>query len=534
MSRQRLITLLLFVITIHTHGQLLQTYTIELSTLNSGGDGVPLWLQSLQEGRWNQKDGSQSLASFSPRYSYKPNDNWQLLATGEIDYNRSVDNLRLHSAAINITYKFLKLSIGRHTFAPIFDHSNNSSGSYLYGNNARPLDRITAGIPQYTSLWGRLKHLEIRGGISHARLDDNFENWSHRSVLLHEKYFYLRFNAGHIKPYAGLNHSALLGGYRSDGTKIPIDYWKSFFAKSSDKIGGGDATNAAGAHMGLYDFGLYLTNKAGSFHVYYQAPFADRSGMKLFVRNIDQIAGISWFPSNGHFLNNLTIEWSSTSNQSGNGMPDALITFDNGDTEMIVDYQLDSQTFREELMTKLGVENPETYTKEMVSEYLKDNYNHGNEFGGRDGYMNNGTYPAGWTNAGYIMGSPLNLTQYQLSHVENTTADGDVGDMLIINDRYKAIHIGANGALNDRFSWHIKITFSRNYGSYYQEYPGRYTWVQTLNYFFKGGVNQTYTQLGFLWQPKNIKNLTLSADTGCDYGGILKNYGARIGLHLNF
>ncbi|MGQ1946392.1 capsule assembly Wzi family protein [Geofilum sp. OHC36d9] len=532
MSIRTLTTLLLFFITIYTRSQLLQNYTLEIAALNSGGDGVPLWLQSLEEGRWNQKDGSQRLVSFCPKYSYKPNTNWLLSAAGEINYNRNVDNLRLHRATLHIQYKFLKISIGRHTFAPIFDQPNNGSGSYLYGNNSRPINRITIGIPQYTALPGRLNNLEIRGGISHGRLDDHFESWSHQSVILHEKYFYLRFNAGRIKPYAGLNHSALLGGYRTDGTKIPIDYWKSFFAKSSDKIGGGDATNAAGAHMGLYDFGFYMENQAGSFHIYYQPPFADKSGMNLFARNKDQIAGISWTPAKSRFLRNLTIEWVNTAHQSGNGMPDAIITLNNGVTQTIIAYQLDDPTFRENLMTNLGVENPETYTKEMVSQYLQNNFNHGNQFGGRDGYMNNGTYPAGWTNAGYIMGSPLNLTQYQLSGIKNTTTNA--GDMLIINDRYKAIHAGANGIFNSHFAWHVKITYSHNYGSYYQQYPGRYTWQETSNYFFKNGVNQLYTQLGFLWQPKNIKYLTLSADTGCDYGEILNNYGARIGLHLNF
>jgi len=534
MSLRALTTLLFIFATIYSHSQLLQEYTLEVATLNANGDGIPLWLQSLEEGRWHQKDASQRLAAFRTRYSYKPNANWLLSAAGEIDYNRSVENLRLHRAALYIEYRFLKLSIGRQTFAPIFDQPNNGTGSYLYGNNDRPITRITAGIPKYTAFPGRLNRLEIRGGISHGKLDDQFESWSHRNVLLHEKYFYLRFNAGRIKPYAGLNHSALLGGYRDDGTKIPIDYWKSFFAKSSDKIGGGDATNAAGAHMGLYDFGFYIHNRAGFFQIYYQAPFADNSGMNLFVRNKDQIAGISWNPTKNRFLTNLTVEWINTTHQSGNGMPDAIVTLSDNSTQTIIAYQLNDPTFRENLMTSLGVENPETYTKEMVSQYLEDNFNYGNKFGGRDGYMSNGTYPAGWTNEGYIMGSPLNLTQYQLSHINNATAEGNSGDMLIINDRYKAIHTGASGILNTRISWRMKITISRNYGSYYQEYPGRYTWQKTPNYFFENGINQLYTQIGFLWQPKNIKYLTLSADAGYDYGEILKSYGVRIGLHLNY
>lgn len=507
--------------------------SIFTSLLNSGGDGVPLWLHGRQQGRWDQVEKTQWVNTLQSSFTYRPTSDWDLQASVEVDYQPVNNEAYFHTAQISAQYKFLSLRIGRHLFNPLIEESNLGSGSYLFGDNYRPLLRVTAGIPNYTPLPFFLKRFEVKGEISHGRLSDQWHGWSHESELLHEKYAYLRASLGRVKPYVGLSHSAIMGGYYSDGSSIPIDFWKSFMAKGSEKIGGGDATNAAGAHMGLYDVGAYLTTpNNGDFHFYYQAPFSDSSGMWFLIRNIDQVFGINWTLSKASLLNSVTLEWISTSHQSGNGMPDALIAFDEGKPELVVSFQLDDPLYRKELMTRLGVENPESYSKDEISSYLQKHFNNSNRFGGRDGYMSNGVYPSGWTYYGDIMGSPLNLTQYQLRHKNPEL--GTYTRNLIVNDRYKAIHLGASGRMTSFLAWSLKATFSKNYGSYFQEYPGRYTWDRTENYFFEDGLRQAYLMIGGRWNPKKITSLSINAEFGLDLGEIFNNHGAKIGVNYAF
>jgi len=507
--------------------------SITTSLMNSGGDGVPLWLHGRQQGRWDQMDKTQWVNIVHSSFSYMPTSDWNFNASVELDYQPLNSEIYFHTAQISTQYKFLSLRVGRHLFDPLFGEVNLGSGSYLFGDNYRPLFRVTAGIPNYTPLPLFLKRIEVRGEISHAKLDDHWEKWSHNNELLHEKYAYLRVNLGRAKPYVGISHSAIMGGYYSNGSSIPIDFWKSFMAKGSEKLGGGEATNAAGAHMGLYDVGAYLTTpNKGDFHFYYQAPFSDSSGMWFLIRNIDQVFGVNWTLPKASFLNNITLEWISTSHQSGNGMPDALLTFDEGGSELIVSFQLDDPDYRKNLMTRLGVDNPGSYSKNEISEYLKEHFNNGNPFGGRDGYMSNGTYPSGWTYYGDVMGSPLNLTQHQLRH--KNAELGTYTRNLIVNDRYKAIHFGVSGRITPFLEWNFKATFSKNYGSYFQEYPGRYTWSRTPNYFFDEGLRQTYLMIGTKWNPEELTSLVINTELGLDIGEIFNSYGAKIGVKYAF
>jgi hypothetical protein len=503
---------------------------VSAEAMAASGELSPLWLYARQQGRWGMGAGAQFLGSGFVGAHYAPDESFSMSFNAEANYNREVADLYLHNYSLEVRWHALGLSIGRHLFSPVFEKGYKGHGSYLFGDNARPVDRLTVGIPAYTKLPGVFNRIEIKGEVSHGLLNDEREGMVmfHKEVLLHEKYAYIRWDGGRWKPYVGLNHSAFLGGYKTNGDKVPIDYWRSIMAKSSDKIGGGDATNAAGAHMGLFDFGLYLNSEAGQFRFYYQAPFSDGSGMKLFTRNRDQILGLTWKLASEGFLHHVSMEWINTAYQSGNGMPDARVTYGDGSQDLIVAYYLDDPVYREGLMTRLGVDNPGSYSKHQVSEYLQDNYNNGNRFGGRDGYMSNGVYPAGWSHYGMVMGSPLNLTSEQLSHLNAPL--GSYQSNLIVNDRFKAIHVGADGRLTKSLEWDVMLTLSRNYGSYFQQYPGRYTWNETANYFFKGGRGQFYSRLGVGWTLPTTQSLVLKGAVAIDVGELSDTSGMQLGL----
>ncbi len=511
------------------------------SFLHGVGDSAPLWFYARQEGRWHNSEKSQFLSTLSGRYFYRPFSNLQLSAKAEIDYNNEFDKLYLHTGYLSANWHFAELRVGRHTFDPIFEKSYQGQGSFLFGDNSRPVTRITVSLPRYTSLPFSLNKIQVKGGISHGWLNDKNEYLHHNKVLLHEKYAYIRWN-GHIwKPYAGLNHSALLGGYYySAGSytkeKIPVDFIATFFGSESSKIGGGEETNAAGGHMGLYDIGFYKIVPYGSFRFYFQLPFSDASGMKKpFIRNKDQIIGINWQSASSSYLSNITIEWAKTSYQSGNGTPDAMVIWPDGSgRELIVTFMLDDEAFRNNLMKKLsGNDIYIEYTKEEVVNYLRDRFNRGKPFGGRDGYMNNGMYPAGWSYYDMIMGSPLSLSYRQLNHLKNEQI-GNYRRVNILNDRYKAIHIGARGDLNLNFTWEAMLTYSLNYGSYYQQYSGRYTWDELEDYFFKGGKKQLYSMIGLSWKQQYLTNLELKAKIAVDNGEIYRSKGIKFEAYWFF
>lgn len=489
------------------------------------GDQAPLWMFARQQGRWNPIEKSQVLS-----YGYvglkKSGKKWSFGTEVELDYSSGNKQVYLHTANLGTSWKFIQLKVGRHRFAPIFESNYLGSGPYLFGDNSRPVDRITIGIPEFTKLFFPLGRIEVRGEISHGRLDDGNGFYNHKSLLLHEKYAYIRWDGGNWLPYVGLSHSVFMGGYNVIGRKVPIDYWKSFFARSSEKIGGGDATNAAGAHMGLYDFGFYRKCPKKEVRVYYQIPFSDKSGMLFWKRNVDQIAGFNFTIKKRGWIENFTIEWISTSHQTGNSLPDVMAFYPDGTSEILPSTIL-LQRDLDELMAKLGQTQEHPYTIEEVTKYLQDEFNKGRLTGGRDGYLNNGEYPAGWTYHGLIMGSPLNLTIDQLKL--NNLELGEYKNNFIVNDRVKAIHFGGRGSLTEKVKWSGMFTYSVNYGSYYNQYPGRYTWYETPDYYFKGGLKQVYTMLGAKWSPDRLPDFEFSGNLSLDIGEIFTSFGIKLG-----
>jgi len=510
---------------------------IESDIFLSSESPAPLWFTARQEGRWGLKENAQFLTIAQVSFN-KGLKRWNFLADIELDYNTEIGKCYFHHGYLKIDWRFLNLTIGRHLFSPIFSKEYSGSGSYLYGDNFRPIDRITCGIPEYIKVPFTFGLLEIKGGLTHGRLDDtngNFMtisdiNYFHKEILLHEKFVYGRLNIGKINPYFGLNHSVFMGGYNEYGVKIPIDYWNSFIAKGSEKIGGGDATNAAGAHMGLYDFGFYMYFDFADIQLYYQKPFADGSGMNIAnfsnfsSRNRDQIIGLNFNFHKIKWIKNLTVEWLNTKYQSGEGTPDPIV---NGKIILRQDLRNMSSAELTDFSTTLGVEN-EGFTIDELWNYIKKEFNNGFEFGGRDGYLNNYSYQGGWTYYGMIMSSPLNLTRDQLLNLNANL--GVYQRNYIINDRYRALHLGAKGKIIENLFWKTMLTYSVNFGSYYNEYPGRYTWERTDNYYFDGGLNQFYSMIGFEWILKKCSKITIKCDFALDKGEIFNTFGTKFGI----
>jgi len=494
------------------------TGNASVEALIHSGDLPPLWQTALQEGRWHNTGGSQLLSTAYAGMEWPVGDDLSLTGQAEIDHSTGLDKTYLHTGWLGIQWKSFSLKGGKHAFAPIFREPNMGTGSYLFGYNHRPFTRVTLELKNYTPVPLTEGRIEVRGGISQGWLTDQPVRGD---VLLHEKYGYIRWDGGQWKPYAGLNHSAQFGGERS-GEDIPVDFWATFRAGGSSRIGGGEETNAAGGHMGLFDFGTYFESDGhGTFHLYYQIPFSDGSGMHFWHENTDLVLGVDWKPKKTGWLNRVTLEWIKTTYQSGNGMPDPIV-----DGEMIFPDQVDDRNAF--VSEHFGIDYDRTLSLETFKGILEDEVNQGNDFGGRDGYMNNGMYPDSWIRHGHVMGSPLNLTRQQLlaAHPGMSFERRES----IKNDRFRGVHLGLEGKILPRLKWTSRLTYTKNYGTYYEQYPGRYTWNEVADYWFKGGRNQWYTMLGFSWNPARYKGWEFWSRVAFDGGEIYQSTGFQLGV----
>ncbi len=442
----------------------------------------------------------------------------------------------LHEAYINTNiYNIINICIGKQAFSPISYNDNLTTGGFMRNANARPIPRVQIGMFKYVPVKILNNAIEIKGGLSHGILNDNrTETGKYNSadnVQVHEKWFYVRLGGEKaIKPYLGLFHAALLGGKRSNGTKILIDYWATFLGSGSNKLGGGEATNAAGAHDGFWDFGINYINEKADIHFYIQKPYADKTGLMLYnLRNKDYKIGILANIKDSKLINKFSIELIKTDVQSGYGLPDPL--YPNSNTIIwlrndVKKYNNDYDVF----MLNVFGEVTQGYDYYKTKTYLEQNYNHGHRYGERDDYNNNGTYYNAWTYDGLTMGLPLYHTQWQSKKYAQNWESNDY--VVFSNNRIKGIHIGLEGELLNGLKYLLKSTYTQNLGTYGEEFVRRYSWKEDPNFYYKGGKNEIYTYLNLNYISKKWKYLTLNTSFAYDAGDLYHSFGWQIGVDI--
>ncbi len=430
----------------------------------------------------------------------------------------------VQEAFLRMKVWWFDVSGGMEAYSPVAYDDDLTSGMFLMSSNARPVPRVTAGIFDYLPLGFTNDWLEIRGGMSQGFLWDNRGEKGNSNVLLHEKWVFFRLGNVKWKPYGGVVHSALFGGTKPNGEKIPIDFWATFLARGSNKIGGGEETNVAGAHMGLWDFGLYFPVDEGwQGQFYYQKPFADGSGMKIkkICKN-DFYLGLLIKSKDKTALSGFSVEFIKTSRQSGPGTPDPY-----DPVEKHIVFIKDIDDVDGYMMERFGIET-DGWGHHALRLFLEDEWNHGYEFGGRDDYMNNGLYYAGWTYHGMSMGLPLYHTVGQVGQYAPDWEPQNGG--VFINNRVNGFNMGVEGWLNENLFYRFKGTYTNNKGNYGEEFYGRYSWDKASDYFFDENKNQFYTGLEINWQLKKNIPLTLTGVLGYDFGELYHSFGGRLGV----
>ncbi|SMO50817.1 Capsule assembly protein Wzi [Saccharicrinis carchari] len=446
-------------------------------------------------------------------------------------FKHQLDKSFLHEAYVKgEAWEYIGFFVGKYAFTPLSYNDELTIGGFFMNSNARPIPRATIGLFDYFPLHFLNDRIEIKGGISQGILNDNrTDQGKSNSVdrpLLHEKWAYMRLGKARWQPYMGLSHSAIFGGARINGKKIPIDFWPTFTAQGSEKIGGGEATNAAGAHEGFWDFGIYANTQWARLHFYVQKPFADGSGMKIYRgNNRDYKIGLLSNVTNGTWLRNLSIEVFKTDYQSGQGIPDPLYPSGSASQGIIwLDEIPDYDAFMQE---NFGVQQT-GWNKQKVLKYLQDKLNQGNKYGGRDDYNNNGSYYNGWTYHQQSMGMPLYHTFWQAGAYAPEWKPNN--SVVFMNNRIKGFHVGLHGAVSENITYLLKATYTYNKGAYPEQYIRRYSWEEDPDFFYKGGKKQTYTYLSLNYTHPKWNCFSLSGSVSFDGGALYNAWGGSLGI----
>ncbi|MGV8829082.1 MAG: capsule assembly Wzi family protein [Breznakibacter sp.] len=490
----------------------------------------PLWNYANQWGIYSAFDKNESVLVMRAKYRIVNHHDFSLEAGVAGVAKGLFDDGFLHEGYLKGGWKMLELQAGLMAYTPIEVNDRLTSGSFLMSSNARPIPRVGIGIFNYYALPFTGKRVAIRGGIYQGWPMDDANPKSTRDVLLHEKFAYVRWNRSKLKPYAGLTHSAFYGGTLPDGKKIEIDFWATFRAAGSANVGGGEATNAAGAHLGLWDFGLDYDGADYFMKLYYQKPFADASGMRLVNgRNRDHVLGLYCDYRAKKLLSAWSLEWVKTDYQSGSGLADPL---DPETGQGLWPGTITDANCSEWMANRFPGVETNGWDVDDVYEFLKHEWNHGQPYGGRDTYMNNGMYWQGWTHKGLSTGTPL-LHTAQMARAY--APDGVfVEKMNFVNNRVVALHVGGEGYFNDRLSYRLKYTCSWNKGSYVGTYVDHYSWQLTPDYFFDDTKVEHYTFYRMDYRVGVRRKLTFFGSVAYDFGELYRSLGGHLGVKFDF
>ena len=371
-------------------------------------------------------------------------------------------------ASINNNNNNYQFKVGR-WIDSLTNESMLSTGSLLISKNALPVTKLSLRTNEYKKFSIFNFQFSMKAGISHGWMSK--EKYV-KAPLLHEKFLYVNKNLKNQMTFrVGLVHEAMWGGETEKHGKQPHsikDYLRVLtFSPGSKSSLIQEQTNTLGNHLGVWDIVFTKIKKKIEFKLYYQHPFEDGSGayqhffdelkaLRFPSKSFDGLFGIELINNNSKLFNILLYEYLNTMNQSG---PEAA--------------------------------SDSTY--------------------GWDNYYNHYIYQSGWVNNGRVIANPLFTLGSNLNHYSNSN--------YVINNRIKAHHIGILGNLFKKIEYKFLLTYSKNYGIFYDQ--SRF-YSEDKIYNFNRGLKQVSSL--FELKFKNVwKNIDLQISYAVDRGELLDN-----------
>ena len=376
-----------------------------------------------------------------------------------------------------VRWKSIELAAGRWRQLTGLGDSTLSSGFINGSGNALPIPKIQLATLGYVPLGFTKRFVAINAGYVHGWFTGAYIQGSY----LHQKYVYLRLGkpASRMKVYLGVNHEVQWGGQADylKGMPVAIDgklpsqfkyYHNVVLGTRPDYWQTGDYTSFDGAYwfgngLGSQDIGVELATPTGTWLLYHQHIYEDLSGL-LWQNAPDGLTGLSWHRNLGAspgWLNRVVVEFLSTMDQSGP-------TFD-----------LPNSSYQ-----------------------------------GDDNYFNHGQYIQGWSYLGRTIGTPFIMPQ---SDVQPTAK----GNVFFPDNRVQMGYLGASGQAGKTLNWIIRLSYSRNYGTYSNPYLVAYGQFSAL--------------ASVQWRLPRLVKTQLTASLAIDQGQLLRNtVGGFVGLRKNW
>ena len=409
-------------------------YTAEIGTIISSNGEIPFWLRANQYG---------IVPNHSPIFTVRGSvsSDYKKAITKEDQYRLSkfdwgyglniVGNVGkenqflIPEAYIKAKYGAFEIYAGRRKEVFGLVDSTLSSGSYIWSGNALPMPKVQISTPNFVPLGFTKGFLSFKGNYAHGWFENSRTDV--KNFYLHQKSLYFKLGKPDWKFhfYGGFNHQVQWGGelmypdpkniYAISG-KIGSsfnDYLNVVTGRSlggtgdTTKNGLNDATNRSGNHLGTLDFGFDINTDNLLILCYRQSIYDD--GSLYYLANIaDGLNGISIFvkgASNSKInIQKIFVEYLDTTNQSG------ITTSDNTNSRLR----------------------------------------------GEDNYFNNSVYRNGWT---------YNKTSIGTAFVNNISVTNP-SNIYFDNSRVQAFYLGLKGLISENINTEIKISTSKNWGTY--------------------------------------------------------------------
>lgn len=470
-------TFLLLVITVGAQDTLM-TYRVEVLGMASKGTYAPIWMTANRHGLLNTAPQA-ALLRAGVTYRQELPRHWGVgagldLAGGVQDGGR----FQVQQAYADVNWRCLNLSVGSKEREPFLKRPFAlGSGTMVEDGNARPIPQVRGEIADYVAVPGTKHWLAFKGYVAYGRLTD--DRWQAdfaaagtnymQDVLYHGKGALFRIGNREKRPWeveVGLQTATQFGGSRyrklADGTgelihKMPTD-WKTYFRVFLPLAGGSETTasdqyNVEGNVLGAWIGGFtYYFPKDWTLRIYAEHYFEDESAM-FFQYGMwrDGLLGVSLSLPENRWVDEVLWEGLATDHQSGP-----------------IQYEWFDASFP------------------------------GIQISACDNYYNHGFY-GGWQQAGLSMGHPLLPgPAYNSDH-----------HIRFRSNRMRAHHIGIGGSPFRDWSYRMKISFARHWGTYNQP--------------LKEVTRQTSGLAEVTWKPSAWEGWSFSGAVAADRGGLIGN-----------
>ncbi|MDE5417217.1 capsule assembly Wzi family protein [Labilibaculum sp. DW002] len=404
MKFKSLLLILLFAFTGLLNAQKKVKYEVGLSSTIAAKGEVPFWLHSNKRGLVPNKSYVMSDFSLGMDFSKKPKTAVDFMwQASAVAYTGNESKLILDNLYLSAKWKIFQFSLGQKADAIAFDGLSSSNGNMLYSNNARSYPKYEISVPEWTAIPFTKGIISFKGLLSDGITTDN--RYIDNALVHHKNLFVRLFKDNKFSISGGIEQYAMWAGTHPISGKIShsLDkYFNVFTGSGDDDATFTNDTYRLGNHIGSYHLNAYYNTKQFNLQAYYRSIFEDGSGRKS-ENAPDGLYGLYYQNKKGEnpFIQSALVEFYHTTDQSGR--------------------------FRGEF--------------------------EGKHYRGNDNYFNHKEYESGWTHYGKTIGSPLFTNREEYGHA------------VVINNRFKAIHLGVGGFIASVIPYKSYFTFSKNYGT---------------------------------------------------------------------